>query len=114
MTQSAAPPAPQGGPPGRPNVQDILGFVRRYIPLSTRFLSGQKSGMGQYVTATFTLTNTDTSFTLALGHIPSGYVITRKSSQGQLIDGSNGGSDWTPNKIVLRSTTATTYHLYVF
>jgi hypothetical protein len=70
-------PPTSGGPPSRPNLQDILGFVRRYIPFSPSahaITTGLKSGLGQYLIATFATAHTDTAFTLALGHIPQQFV----------------------------------------
>lgn len=93
---------------------DVLGFVRRMIPFShAPFRNGQKDGRGQQLIATFASPNADTTFTLALGHVPGEYVEESKSVAGVVYNGSNQKSDWTPNAIVLRASVAGTYHLWV-
>ena len=114
MSNGASPQPGQSSPPGRPGVFDIQGFVRRYIPFATRFQGGFKSGMGEDVTFVFVSPNVDTAFTLALGKIPSRYVVHWRSVGGVVFNGSNQGSDWTATKIVLRATSAGTYHGTVF
>ena len=91
-----------------------LGFVRKLIPFSHRpWRSGQKDGPGQQLTAVFANANTDTSFTLALGHIPQVYVVEQASVGGVVYNGSNQGTDWSGVKIVLRATVAGSYRLWV-
>jgi len=75
--------------------------------------SGQRTGRGQYVDVTFAVANTDQAIPVALASRPSMYVPIRKSAACDVYDGANAGSDWTPNKIVLRSTVAATVTLYV-
>jgi len=75
--------------------------------------SGQRSGRGQYVDVTFAAPNADQAIVVALPAKPSMYVAIRKSAPCDVSDGANLGSDWTANKIVLRSTAAATVTLYV-
>ncbi len=101
---------PQAPTPGAPPVFDIQGFVRKYIPFSSLFRANQKTGVGQDFTATFTAANTDLNITLALGQVPTRYIIHWKSAAGDVYNGSRQGADWKPNLIVLRCTTAITVH----
>lgn len=110
---SQAPPQPNAGSPGRPTLTDIQSFARRYIPFSKRFVANDKDGRGQYITAVFANANTDTSFVIAVGYVPDGYVVEQASVGGVVYNGSNQGTDWTPKKIVLRATIAGTYHVRI-
>jgi hypothetical protein len=92
----------------------ILGVIRKMIPFShSPWRTGQKDGRGQQLLALFNNANTDTSFTLALGHVPEQYVEQQKSVAGVVYNGSNQGTDWTPTKIVLRASAAGTYRLWI-
>lgn len=51
--------------------------------------------------------NTDTTITHRLGRIPVFYLLLRSKLGGITYDGSNGGTDWTTTKIVLRNTVGT-------
>jgi hypothetical protein len=102
MTTSAIPAAPQSGPPSRPNLQEIIGYVRRFIPFASAFAAGGKSGRGQWVTVQFGTANVDVSVSIALGHIPTGYIPVGQNKSGSVYDGSNARADWTASKIVLR------------
>lgn len=75
--------------------------------------SGQRTGRSQYVDVTFGSPNVDTNIALTLGHLPTLYEVVRKAAACDVYDGTNGGTDWTSQKIVLRGTAATTVTLRV-
>lgn len=99
--------------PGSPS-QNIMGFVRKLIPFGHHpWRNGQKDGAGQQLVCTFTVPDTDTPFVHALGSVPGQYHIVRKSTCGDIYDGSNLGSDWTTVLIVLRCTFPGTYQVWI-
>lgn len=85
----------------------------QFIPFAGHFQSGGKSGNGVWLTAVFTLANTDTSFVIALGNAPDGYFQFQASVAGTVYNGTNQGTDWTANRVVLRASAAGTYRLWV-
>lgn len=101
----------QGGPPGRAPVFDIQAFVRKFIPFTANYLSGQKNGHGQDITATFANANTNTTFTIALGGIPSRFIQQGSTVGGVVFAPSQAA--WTSNRIVLQATVAGTYQIFV-
>lgn len=111
---SYAAPSTHTDPPGRPGVFDVQGFVRKYIPFSSFFRANQKTGVGQDVSVVFTAADTDTNVPLALGQVPTRYLVHWKSGAGDVYNGSRQGADWKPNLIVLRCTAAVQVHLTVF
>lgn len=106
--------APGASPPGRPGVFDVQGFVRKYIPFSSLFRANQKTGMGQDVIAVFTAANADLNVPLALGQVPTRYIVNWKSAAGDVYNGSRQAADWKPNLIVLRCSAPITAHVTVF
>lgn len=69
--------------------------------------------MAQWLTAVFASPNVDTSFVISLGSAPDGYIQYQASVPGIVYNGTNQGSDWTPNKVVLRASVAGTYRLWL-
>lgn len=112
MTQTSQPPIGSSSPVGRPGVFDVQGFIRKYIPFSSRFLGNQKSGMGEYLSATFANANANTAFTIAVGRIPSVFVQLGATVGGIVFAPSTAA--WTPNSITLQATVAGTYRLWVY
>lgn len=103
-----------GGPPSRPDVFDLQGFARRFIPFITMFVSGQKAGArGQYLTANFVNTNTPTTFTIALGHIPDKFIIVGAYVDGTVFASATNRAAWTSTSIVLQTAVAGQYALWV-
>ena len=111
MSNTAIPQASTGGPPGRPGVFDVQGFLRKYVPFSSRFQNNTKSGMGFDLVAVFANANTPTAFVIALGQIPSRYVQQFSTVGGVVFSPSTAA--WTPNSITLQASVAGTYHLWV-
>lgn len=101
--------------PGGPDYS-VLTFMRKFIPFShVPWRNGQKDGQGQQLIAVFASPNVDTPFTISLGYVPGHYTQPMNATVAATIyNGSNQGSDWTPNKIVLRSTAAGTFHIEIF
>ena len=54
------------------------------------------------MTVQFGTANVDVSVSIALGHIPTGYIPVGQNKSGSVYDGSNARADWTASKIVLR------------
>ena len=101
-------------PPGAPAAFDLNSWIRKVIPFTGRFIAGEKSGLGFWLTATFAAPNSDTTFIISNGMIPNiGYVVVQASAGGIVYNGSNQGSDWTANSIVLRATAAGTYKMWL-
>jgi len=111
MSNTVVPQSPTAQPPGRGNVFDVQGFVRKYVPFSSRFLNNTKSGLGYDLVATFANANTPTAFTIALGQIPSRYVQQFSTVGGVVFSPSTAA--WTPNSVTLEATVAGTYHVWV-
>lgn len=84
-----------------------------FIPFTGHYRSGGRTGVAQWLTAVFALANVDTSFVISLGSAPDGYLQYQASVAGTVYNGSNQGSDWTPNVIVLRASVAGTYRLWI-
>ena len=101
----------QPSPPGRPGLYDLQGYIRKLVPFASTFITGQRSGRGQWLTATFAGANTNTTFTLALGHVPGGFVEYNKTVGGTVFAPSTAA--WTANSITLQATVAGTYLLWV-
>ena len=87
--------------------------VKYFIPFATHFQSGGKSGNGVWLTAVFATPNVDTSFAIANGMVPDGYFVFQASVPGVVYNGSNQGTDWSSNLIVLRASAAGTYRLWI-
>lgn len=93
---------------------DVLGFFRKLIPFSHfPFRNGQKDGRGQQLIATFGGAGAQT-FTMALGHVPSEWVVMSQTGAGDLFATTADRQSWTPNSIILRSNAGpVTYHVWV-
>ncbi len=83
------------------------------FPLFGELVSGRFVGsffplLGQTIDAA------DTAIPHAMGRIPNGYLVIRNTPGGVVFDGTNHGTDWTPQAIVLRASIAGTYGLMLF
>jgi len=62
-----------------------------------------------------TLGSNDVTIPIKLGRQPSGYIQVRTPvGGGQVTDGSNLGTDWTPSSIVLQATVSGNYSVLIF
>jgi hypothetical protein len=62
-----------------------------------------------YYLGLVTINTTDTTLTHGLGRVPSGYIAWRSQAGGIVTDGTNLGSDWTTDTVVLRATVSGKY-----
>lgn len=103
----------QGIPPARPGLYDQQSFLHKVIPFFTRFVTGQKSARGQYLTATFANANTPTNFSIALGHIPDKFIIVGAYVDGTVFASATNRAAWTTTTIVLQTAVPGQYALWV-